>query len=46
MHQVIMLMHLKNDVRELLNLIYIHPALNELFLTAAVSAISKIKAHK
>jgi mycothione reductase len=46
MHQVIMLMHLKNDVRELLNLVYIHPALNELFLTAAVSAISKIKKSK
>ncbi|MEZ7958021.1 MAG: hypothetical protein QMC23_00475 [Rubritalea sp.] len=46
MHQVIMLMHLKNDVRELLNLVYIHPALNELFLTAAVAAISKIKKSK
>jgi len=43
MHQIIMLMHLKNDVRVLLDLVYIHPALNELFLTAAVSAISKVK---
>lgn len=45
MHQVIMLMHLKNDVRELLNLVYIHPALNELFLTAAVAAINKVKKY-
>ena len=45
MHQVIMLMHLKNDVRELLDLVYIHPALNELFLTAAVAAISKVKEY-
>lgn len=46
MHQIIMLMHLKNDVRELLNLVYIHPALNELFLTATVSAIGKVKDYK
>jgi mycothione reductase len=43
MHQVLMLMHLKNDVREFLNLIYIHPALNELFLPAAVAAMGKVK---
>jgi len=43
MHQVLMLMHLKNDVRELLKLIYIHPALNELFLPAAVAAIAEVK---
>lgn len=46
MHQVLMLMHLKNDVRELLDLIYIHPALNELFLTAAVSAIAEVKKYR
>jgi hypothetical protein len=28
MHQIIMLMHVKNEVRELLDLVYIHPALN------------------
>ncbi len=43
LHQITMLMHVKNDVRELLDLIHIHPALNELFLTAAVSAIGKVK---
>lgn len=46
MHQIIMLMHVKNDVRELLDLVYIHPALNELFLTAAVAAISKVKNYQ
>ncbi|MFT6241440.1 MAG: dihydrolipoamide dehydrogenase [Akkermansiaceae bacterium] len=43
MHQVLMLMHLKNDVRELLNLIYIHPGLNELFLSAAVPVLGEIR---
>lgn len=42
-HQVLMLMHLKNDVRELLDMIYIHPALNELFLPAAVQAVAKVR---
>ncbi len=46
MHQIIMLMHVKNDVREFLYLVYIHPALNELFLTAAVAAISKVKNYQ
>lgn len=43
-HQVLMLMHLKNDVRELLEMIYIHPALNELFMPAAVQAVAKVRA--
>ena len=45
-HQILMLMHLKNDVRELLEMIYIHPALNELFMPAAVQAVAKIRAFK
>lgn len=45
-HQVLMLMHLKNDVRELLEMIYIHPALNELFMPAAVQAVAKVRAFK
>ena len=43
-HQILMLIHLKNDVRELLEMIYIHPALNELFMPAAVQAIAKVRA--
>ena len=46
MHQIIMLMHIKNDVRELLDLVYIHPALNELFLTASVAAIGKVRDYQ
>jgi hypothetical protein len=40
-----MLMRLKNDVRELANLIYIHPALNECLLAAAVKAVAAVKKH-
>ncbi|MGL4398879.1 MAG: dihydrolipoyl dehydrogenase family protein [Luteolibacter sp.] len=43
LHQVMMLMHLKNDVRELANLIYIHPALNECLLAAAVKAVGEVR---
>ena len=45
-HQILMLMHLKNDVRELLEMIYIHPALNELFMPAAMQAIAKVRTYK
>ncbi|MFC4992660.1 hypothetical protein [Rubritalea tangerina] len=44
LHHVLMLKHLKNDVLELLEIIHVHPALNELFLTAAVEAIHEVKA--
>ena len=44
LHQVMMLMHLKNDVRELTKMIYIHPALPEALLAAGISAIKQIKA--
>ena len=43
LHQVMAIMHLKNDVRELAEMIYIHPALNELFLSAAVRAVVKVR---
>lgn len=46
LHQVLMLMRLKNDVRELADLVYIHPALNELFLAAAVKAVAKVRVHR
>ena len=45
LHQVMMLMRLKNDVRELANLIYIHPALNECLLAAAVKAVGEVKKY-
>ncbi len=46
MHQVLAVIHLKNDVRELADMIYIHPGLNECILAAAVAAVSKVKAYQ
>jgi mycothione reductase len=43
LHQVMTVMRLKNDVRELAETIYIHPALNECLLAAAVKAVGKVK---
>ena len=43
MHQVLAVMHLKNDVRELADMIYIHPGLNECILSAAVNAVAKVR---
>ncbi len=43
LHQVMVVMRLKNDVRELANMIYIHPALNECLLSAAVKAIAAVE---
>ena len=45
LHQVMLLMRLKNDVRELADMIYIHPALNECILAAAVKAVGEVKRH-
>lgn len=39
-HQVLAVMHLKNDVHELADMIYIHPGLNECLLAAAVKSVS------
>ena len=43
LHQVLTVMKLKNDVRELAELIYVHPALNECLLAAAVKAVAKVR---
>jgi mycothione reductase len=43
LHQVMAVMRLKNDVRELANMIYIHPALSECILAAAVQAVAKVR---
>lgn len=43
LHQVLMLMRLKNDVRELANMIYVHPALNECLLAAGVKAVGAVR---
>lgn len=43
LHQVMAIMRLKNDVRELANMIYIHPALNECLLAAGVQAVTAVR---
>lgn len=45
LHQILMLIHLDNDVRELTTTVYIHPALNEVVLAAARSAVAKVAEH-
>ena len=45
-HQVITVMRLKNDVRELAETIFIHPALNECLLEAAVRATGAVEKHR
>lgn len=44
MHQVLSIMHLDNDIRHLKEMIYIHPALSEAFLPAAVKAVADVRA--
>jgi hypothetical protein len=39
-------MHIKNDGRELSDMIYIHPGLNECILAAAVKAVAEVKKSK
>lgn len=45
LHQVMTVMRLKNDVRELANMIYIHPALNECLLAAGVKAMNAVRKY-
>ena len=45
LHQVMMLMRLKNDIRELANMIYIHPSLNECLLAASVKAVAQVRKY-
>ncbi len=42
-HQVLAVMHIDNDVRHLKEMLYIHPALSESLLPAAITAIKKIE---
>ena len=42
LHQILAVMRLKNDVREVSGMVYIHPALNECLLAAAVRAVVKV----
>ena len=46
MHQVLSIMHIDNDIRHLKEMLYIHPALSEALLPAAVQAVSAVKLYK
>ena len=43
MHQVLSIMHIDNDIRHLKEMLYIHPALSEALLPAAVKAVKSVK---
>ncbi len=45
MHQVLAVMHLNNDIRHLKEMLYIHPALSEALLPAAVNTIKEIEKY-
>lgn len=46
MHQILAVMHLQNDIRVLKEMLYIHPALSEAILPAAVMSVKKIEDYK
>ena len=46
MHQVLAVMHLDNDIRHLKEMLYIHPALSEALLPAAVEAVKEVERYK
>ena len=45
MHQVLAVMHIDNDVRHLKDMLYIHPALSESLLPAAIGVISAVREY-
>jgi mycothione reductase len=45
LHQIIAVMHLKNNIRVLADMIYIQPELNECILAAAVNAVAKVRKY-
>jgi dihydrolipoamide dehydrogenase len=45
MHQVLAIMHIDNDIRHLKEMLYIHPALSEALLPAAVQAVQKVEEY-
>jgi mycothione reductase len=43
MHQVLAVMHINNDIRHLKEMLYIHPAMSEAILPAAVQSVREIE---
>lgn len=46
MHQILSVMHIDNDIRHLKDMLYIHPALSEAILPAAVQALMEVEKYK
>lgn len=46
MHQILAIMHIDNDIRHLKEMLYIHPALSEALLPAAVKAVGKVNKYR
>ncbi|NQY23684.1 MAG: dihydrolipoyl dehydrogenase [Campylobacteraceae bacterium] len=46
MHQILAVMHINNDVRHLKDMLYIHPALSEAILPAAVKVMEAVNNYK
>lgn len=46
MHQILSVMHIDNDIRHLKDMLYIHPALSEAILPAAVAAVQEVEKYK
>ncbi|MGB5918647.1 dihydrolipoyl dehydrogenase family protein [Arcobacter sp.] len=45
MHQVLTVMHINNDIKHLKEMLYIHPAMSEALLPAAVTAVKEIEKY-
>jgi len=45
MHQILAVMHIDNDIRHLKDMLYIHPALSEAILPAAVQAVGEVNKY-
>lgn len=45
-HQVLSIMHIDNDIRHLKDMLYIHPALSEALLPAAVQAVQAVEKYQ
>lgn len=45
MHQILSVMHIENDIRHLKDMLYIHPALSEAILPAAVQAVIELEKY-
>lgn len=45
-HQVLAVMHINNDIRHLKEMLYIHPALSEAVLPAAVNSVKEIEKYE